>query len=156
MNCIGSNAPINFSTERKDHFRPKFNQWCENLSIIDTIFSKHSPKSLGLHTRISNTSSSRIDQILSSPDISWRTKSHTTHPLFSDHYMITITISDQSQSEPTNPMKGNTCRVKPYMVAPAAKHIDRLIERFFPPSSNYEPQKAANKMEALKKELPSR
>jgi len=46
MNCVASNAPINSSSNRKDSFRTKFNKWCDNLSIVDTIYYHYSPTQL--------------------------------------------------------------------------------------------------------------
>ena len=154
MNCIGSIAPINSSTSRKDPLRAKFNHWCDKLSVVDTIYYHFPPTQLGQHTRISGASSSRIDQILASPDISWRTRTHSTKTSFSDHNMVYIHISDSPTESIGTPKARNSPRVKPYMVAPAADKIDNLISKFFPPHKSYEPNQAASKMESLKKALP--
>ena len=106
---------------------------------------------MGQHTRISSASSSRIDQILASQEVAWRTRTHSTISSFSDHNMVIIQLSDTPINKDPVINTGHNCRVKPYMVAPAADKIDNLISIYFPPHKQYELGRAASKMEALKK-----
>jgi len=121
---------------------------------VDTIYAKYPPSQLGCHTRISKTSSSRIDQILASPNLIRHSTNHSTISSFSDHLMVVVEFSDEIK-KPVNSTTSNRKCVKPYMVAPAANNINRLIDRHFPPHKEYPPGKIASKMEILKRELPS-
>src|SRR5882724_10029991 len=89
-------------------------------SIVDTICYHYTPTQMGQHTRISSASSSRIDQILASQDIAWRTRTHSAISSFSDHNMVIIQFSDSPINILINkdPVinTGHKCRVKPYMV----------------------------------------